>query len=340
MDTTPAPDRLAGRPVRWGFLGAGDIARVMADTVAATPGHELVAVAARDGARAEAFAEEFGADRSHAGYDALLADEAVDAVYLNTTHTVHHPQLLAAVAAGKPVLCEKPLTLNADQAHEALAAARRHGVLVMEAMWMRCQPLVRRAAELVASGRIGRVVSVQARLGTRFAYDPAHRLFDPANGGGALLDLGVYPASFAWLFLGEPDTVQVTGCLAPTGVDATVSLQWGYARGASAQLFCSSQGEALPSATVVGTAGTIDVAPSFQDPTELLLSTDDGEERFSGERHGFRPELEEFERCLRTGVVESELVPHAHTVGVLQVLDATRVELGVKYPQESAIGQL
>ncbi|HET8601575.1 MAG TPA: Gfo/Idh/MocA family oxidoreductase [Segeticoccus sp.] len=328
------------RPIRWGFLGAGGIADTMARTIAQTPGHEVVAVAARDPVRARAFADEHGALRAAGDYAELVEDPDVDAVYLNTTHAVHHEQLLVTIAAGKPVLCEKPLTLNADQAHAALSAARHHGVLAMEGMWMRCQPLIRRATQAAADGTIGEVVSVQARLGVRFPYDPTHRIFDAGNGGGALLDLGVYPAHLAWLFLGEPDTLQVTGCLAPTGVDAAVSLQWGYARGASAQVFCSSLGDAAPSALVVGTAGTITIDASFQDPPAITIATDAGEERVTSGRNGFQPELEEFARCLRAGAVESELVPHTHTVGVLQVLDAARLELGVKYPQESQIGQV
>jgi predicted dehydrogenase len=341
-DATPpgTTDPFAGRPIRWGFIGSGHIAGQMAETIAASDGNVLAAVSARDGERARRFADRHGAQGAHEGYAALVADPQIDAVYVNTTHPFHHEQLLLAIDAGKPVLCEKPLTLNADQAHEVFAAARARGVLAMEAMWMRCQPLVLRALQIVRDGGIGEVVAVHARLGNRFDFDPGNRLFDVANGGGALLDLGVYPATFAWLFLGEPDTVQVTGSLAPTGADASVSMQWGYATGASAQVFCSSTGDASPCALVVGTTGTIAVESSFQDPPAIVVETDAGQERFTSEPNGFGPELAEFERCLRAGLLESPLVPHADTVGILQVLDAARVELGVKYPQESQIGQI
>ncbi len=331
---SPQADPFEGRPIRWGFIGAGGIAHTMADTIAASAKSTLVAVAARDGERARQFADQHGADAAYDSYAALVEDPDVDAVYISTTHPFHQDNALLAIAAGKPALCEKPFTLNAAQADEVFTAARDRGVLSMEAMWMRCQPLIRRAMDLAQDGTIGNVVAVQARMAVRVDYDPTHRLFDLANGGGSLLDLGVYPATFAWLFLGRPDTVQVTGSLAPTGVDDSVAMQWGYVRGASAQILCSSSGAGEPRAMVIGTAGTIIVEPSYQDPPAIVVQTDAGEEGITSEKNGFGPELAEFERCLRAGLLESPLVPHGDTVGILRVLDQARTELGVAYPQE------
>jgi len=214
------------RPVRWGFLGAGGIAGAVAQDLAATPGNVLAAVAARDAGRAADFASRFGPARSYGDYRALVEDPEVDVVYIATIHPMHREQALLAIEAGKPVLIEKPVCLNADDAAAVFGAAEAAGVFAMEAMWMRTNPLIRQAERLIADGAIGEVRSVRAEFGLGRSYDPAHRLYDLTSGGGALLDLGVYPATFAWLFLGKPAALAVTGTLAPTGADATVALQW------------------------------------------------------------------------------------------------------------------
>lgn len=331
-----ATDRFAGRPLRWGMLGAGHIAGVLADAIASTGGNTVHAVAARDGDRARSFAAHHRVSAAYEGYQDLLQDPDVDVVYLSTTHPWHREQALMSIAAGKALLIEKPLTLNADQAREVLSAAREAGAFAMEAMWMRCNPLVRQALDLVAEQAIGEIVHVQARLCARFELDPAHRLFDPENGGGSLLDLGVYPATFAWMFLGAPRTVQITGSLAPTGVDGTVALQLGYAGGATAQVFCSSATQGPGTATVLGTAGWLQLGEPYQNPTELVVQRGEEQERISAEPAGYVPEVLEVERCVRAGLLQSPLVPHEDTVGILQVLDAARRELGVSYPQEVA----
>ena len=221
---------LTTRPVRWGILGAGGIASSLAADISRTDGHVVAAVAARDADRAAEFARRYDAPRSFGSYDELYADDEVDVVYVATTHPFHREQALAAIEAGKPVLVEKPLTLDADGAREVFAAAAQAGVFAMEAMWMRTNPLVRQALDLVAGGELGEVRAVQADFAFALDYDPGHRLLDRDNGGGALLDLGIYPATFAWLFLGAPDRVQVSGDLAPTGVDRTVAMQWSRER--------------------------------------------------------------------------------------------------------------
>src|ERR1035437_8917584 len=195
----------ADRPIRWGFLGTGGIAAAMAADLRAGS-NMLYAVAARDARRAAAFAARWGGSHSHGSYRAVVEDPEVDIVYVATTHPFHREQALMAIAAGKPVLVEKPLTLNAADARQVLSAARDKGVFAMEAVWMRANPLILRAQELVGNGLIGDVVAVHADFCIEVDFDPKHRLYDLANGGGALLDLGIYPMNFAWLFLGRPDT--------------------------------------------------------------------------------------------------------------------------------------
>ena len=323
----------AGRPIRWGFLGAGGIAASMAADL--HHGNNLLyAVAARDADRAAGFAARFGASHSHGDYRAVIEDPDVDIVYVATTHPFHREQALMAISAGKPVLVEKPLALNAAQAREVLTAARDQGVFAMEAVWMRANPLILRAKEMVDSGIIGDVVAVHADFSIGLDFDPGHRLYDLANGGGALLDLGVYPMHFAWLFLGRPDTQQVLGTLSPTGSDSTVAIQWGYASGATAQLRCAMTARTPGRATIAGTAGSISAEPWFLSPERLVVTVDETESRIEGEQTAYGPQIEEVERCLRGGLLESPLAPHADTIAVLELIDQARADLGVLYPAE------
>jgi predicted dehydrogenase len=323
----------AGRPIRWGFLGAGGIAASMAADLH-HGNNTLYAVAARDGDRAAAFAARFGASHSHGSYRAVIEDPDVDIVYVATTHPFHREQALMAIDAGKPVLIEKPLALNAAQAREVLTAARDKGVFAMEAVWMRANPLILKAQEIVAGGVIGDVVAVHADFSIGLDFDPGHRLYDLANGGGALLDLGVYPMHFAWLFAGRPDTQQVLGTLSPTGSDATVAVQWGYASGATAQLRCATTAQTPGRATIAGTAGSISVEPWFLNPERLVVSTSEGESPVEGQGTAYGPQIQEVERCLRAGLLESPLAPHADTTAILELIDQARADLGVRYPSE------
>jgi len=323
----------ADRPIRWGFLGAGSIAASMAADLH-HGNNTLYAVAARDGDRAAAFAARFGASHSHGSYRAVIEDPDVDILYVATTHPFHREQALMAIDAGKPVLVEKPLALNATHAREVLTAARNKGVFAMEAVWMRANPLIIKAQEMVAGGLIGDVVAVHADFSIGLDFDPGHRLYDLSNGGGALLDLGVYPMHFAWLFAGRPDTQQVLGTLSPTGSDTTVAVQWGYASGATAQLRCATTAQTPGRATIAGTAGSISVEPWFLNPERLVISTSKGESRVTGEGTAYGPQIQEVERCLRAGLLQSPLAPHADTIAILELIDQARADLGVRYPAE------
>ena len=322
------------REIRWGILGAGGIAGTVAMDIAATPGNVVHAVAARDAARAEAFADAYGVRNWYGAYPELLADADVDVVYVATTHGQHHEHALLALRAGKPVLVEKSFTLTAWQAREVVAEARARQLFCMEAMWTRLNPLIRQAVDIAHSGRIGEIVGFRGDLSRRFPYEPSHRMFDLAAGGGALLDLGVYPAHVAWLFLGRPDTVQAVGSLSPTGSDLTAALQWGYADGRVAQLYCSAAGDSPFAALVTGTAGWLSIEPRIHRPRRIVVHDAAGDELIEGAEQvggGYGIEVLEVARCLRAGDVESPLVPLDDTVAVLEVLDEARRQLGVRY---------
>lgn len=323
-------------PIRWGILGAGHIAATVSADIASSAGSVLAAVGARDGARAALFAECHSVARSYGSYRELVADPELDVIYVATTHAQHHEHALLALHAGKPVLVEKAFTLNARQAREVVATARARQLFCMEAMWMRFNPLVIEAQRLVSSGRIGELVNVRADYSKRFTYDPEHRLFDLRVGGGALMDLGVYPLTFAWLLLGRPDTVQAAGVLSATGSDATAAVQWSYASGRVAQIHTSAVRESPLGALVLGTQGWLRLETPLHQPASMTIHTSGGEEVISGELpgNGYGLEVAEVERCLRAAELESPAVPLDDTVAILETIDEARRQIGVRYPAD------
>jgi predicted dehydrogenase len=325
--------------IRWGILGAGGIAATVGADIAATPGNVVHAVGARDGDRAATLAAALGAATSYGSYADLLADPDVDVVYIATTHGQHHEHALQALRAGKPLLVEKAFTLNARQAREVVAEARARRLFCMEAMWTRLHPLIRHAVEIANSGRIGDVVGVRADLSRHFPYEASHRLFDLRAGGGALLDLGVYPVTVAWLFLGPPATVQAVGSLAPTGSDLTSAMQWGYPDGRVAQLYCSAAGDSPLSLIVTGTAGWIIIEPRIHRPKRMTVHDGNGDEVIDADPdigNGYTFQVREVERCLRAGELESPLVPLDETIAILEVIDEARRQLGVRYEADAS----
>ncbi|SED50420.1 Predicted dehydrogenase [Streptomyces sp. TLI_105] len=332
----------ANRTVRWGILATGGIAERFTRDLSTLDGAKVVAVASRTEASAKAFADRFGIPRAYGEWAGLLADEDVDVVYVATPHHAHRTAAGLALEAGKAVLCEKALTLNAREAEELVTLSRDRGLFLMEAMWMYCNPLVRRIAELVLDGAIGEVRTVQADFGIAGPFDAGHRLRDPAVGGGALLDLGVYPVSFAQLLLGEPSTVQAHARISPEGVDLNTGMLLGWDSGASALLSCSLEADTPLTASVTGTEGRIDVPRGFFFPERFTLLRNGAEpEEYVNEDdpHSLRHEAAEVMRCLRAGRTESPLVPLDGSLAVMRTLDAVRDRVGVRYPQEVLVRQ-
>ncbi len=325
------------RQVRWGILGAGGIDATVGADVAASPGSCVAAVASRDLGRARALAAELGAPAAYGSYDELVADPQIDVVYVATTHAQHRDGALLALRAGKPVLVEKPIALNARQGREIAAAAARRGLLCVEGMWTRLNPAVKRIEQIIASGEIGDVRAVRIDLSHVFDYHPRHRLFDPAVGGGALLDLGVYPAALAWLLLGRPDGVEASGTKAPTGVDASDSMLWTYDDGRFAQLTCSAVSDAGSTATILGTRGWIEAAGMIFRTEQVTVCTPAGsrtEHHRLPAGNGYGLEVREVERCLADGTTDSGEMPLGASLGVLEVLDEARRQVGVRYAGE------
>lgn len=325
--------------VRWGVLATGGIAASFTAELQAMPDAEVVAVASRTEASAKAFADRFGIAGAYGDWASLAADEDVDVVYVATPHSAHRAAAGLCLEAGKAVLCEKAFTLNAREAEELVSLAREREIFLMEAMWMYCNPLVRRLAALVGDGAIGEVRTVQADFGLAGPFAPEHRLRDPALGGGALLDLGVYPVSFAQLLLGEPDRVQADALLSPEGVDLNTGMLLGWSQsGATALLSCSVTAGTPVTASVTGTAGRIDLPQGFFFPDRFVLHREGGHEpeefTAEGRRDSLQHEAAEVMRCLRAGETESPLVPLDGSLAVMRTLDAVRDRIGVRFPGE------
>ncbi|MGW4381813.1 Gfo/Idh/MocA family protein [Kitasatospora sp. NPDC004531] len=329
---------ITDRPIRWGVLATGGIANSFVEDLAAVPGAQAFAVASRREESARAFAARHGIPRAYGSWQELASDPEVDVVYVATPHAAHHSATKLLLEAGKAVLCEKPFTLNAQQSAELVALARKREVFLMEAMWTYLDPNVRRITELVADGAIGEVRCVQAEFGFAATTDPAHRLWDPAAGGGALLDLGVYPVAFAQLLLGEPETVQAQARLTASGVDAHTAVLLGHRGGATALLSCSLDAQCGQRASVQGRSGRIEIERDFFHPASFTLHRDGrSPETFAAPPaagHGYGLEAAEVVRCLRAGATESPLVPLDGTLAVMRTLDAVRERIGVRYPGE------
>ena len=326
--------------VAWGIVGPGRIAAKVVRDFGHVPGARAVGVASRSAERAEAFAAEHGLERAYGSYASIIADPDIDVLYVATPHPQHHAVALAAIEAGKSLLVEKTFTATVAGAQEIAAAAQRRRVFVMEAMWTRFQPAIVAARDLVDDGAIGEVRQVQADLGVDRPYDESDRLFDPAQGGGALLDLGVYVVSFAQYWLGAPDRVEVVGSLAPTGVDWEVGLLLGYDDGRAASLLGSLRHHTPGAARIHGTKGWIDVPPRFHHPKRIVLSRPGREPEEivrppSGDGHAH--ELIEVTECLRAGRTQSAVMPLADTVAVQRTLNSAAEALGVHHREDEMV---
>jgi predicted dehydrogenase len=338
----PATDRGAGdtvaimtqKNVRWGILGTGGIASTFAADLPLVPGAELAAVGSRTSAAAAAFAERHGFARAHGSWAELAADPEVDVIYVATPHAFHFDAAMACLAGGKAVLCEKPMTLDLASSTRLVQEARDRGLFLMEAMWMRCNPAVRRIVELIAEGAIGEVTNLHADFGLQGPFEATHRLLDPALGGGALLDLGVYPLNLAHLILGSPTAVHSWARLTPEGVDDNTGMLLGYASGAVAALSCSLVGETRNAASITGTLGRIDLPQGFFVPRSFVLRRVGAaaeEISYPFEGSGYFYEAAEVQRCLGEGLPESPLMPHATTLELMRQMDEIRAQIGVVY---------
>lgn len=323
--------------IRWGFLGAGGIARRFGVGMQAVADAELFAVGSRTEEKRQLLAAQFDIPRQYATYEELVADPEVDVIYVATPHNFHHPHSLMALEAGKPVLCEKPFAINVREAAEIAAVAKQRDLFLMEAMWTRYIPIIREVKRLVQAGAIGDLTMLIADFGGRSAEPPRGRLASPDLGGGALLDLGVYPVSFAsYLFATAPTRIATLGHVA-AGVDVRNGILLGYPEGQIAIGYSSIRDRTPQEAILTGSQGEIRIPHPWWLADRCRLTVDGQEPRtITAEliANGFAHEIREVNRCLRAGLKESPDMPVAETLAIMGTLDALRAQWGLRYPME------
>jgi predicted dehydrogenase len=321
--------------LRWGFLSAGGIATAVADDFRIA-GITIQAVGARDLAKANEFADKFGIPNRHQGYEALVNDPEVDAVYVSTPHPWHHKHALLALNAGKHVLLEKPFTINAREAQEIKDLAAAKNLFVLEAMWSRFLPSMDAIFKVINSGILGEIKLVIADHSQYLPDVP--RLWDPNLGGGALLDLGIYPVSFAVRVLGFPKTVSAKATLTGQRVDETTSIIFEYESGAQATLTTCMSAAGPVTATVIGAFGRIEIDNSFYGQTSFRVYNQGGEviqsydEKIAGV--GRQYQGLHLEKCVAEGLMESPISSVSESVEIMRLMDGIREQIGVKYPTE------
>lgn len=299
--------------VRWGILGAGKIARKFASDIVFASNATPYAVGARDGDKANAFAAEFGIPNAHGSYKDLISDPDVDAIYIATPHSFHFEQSLAAMRAGKAVLCEKPLTPSPDQSLALIKAAEENNIYLMEALWTAFLPSVQKARAWLDEGRIGEIVQVRADFGFLAPFDPHSRLWNPSLAGGAMLDIGIYPVAFNRLMLGRgPDDIISVIRKASTGVDDEVFSIF-KTGDVTSVLSCSFKCNLANTGSVIGTKGRIDLPRFWRSTSAFLYENDTLTEEFVDDRRGdgFEFEIEAASQDILDGRLQSETVPHS-----------------------------
>jgi dihydrodiol dehydrogenase / D-xylose 1-dehydrogenase (NADP) len=325
--------------IRWGILSTGWIAGKLAQAMTDQPDAEILAVGSRTQASADAFGDRWDIPRRYGSYEALANDPDVDVIFIGTPHTFHYENMLLCLNAGKHVLCEKPLTINAAQAEECISLARQKGLFLMEAMWMRFLPAIRALNERLGEGDLGDIRLVQANFSIPVAFDPKHRLYDPYLGGGALLDLGIYPISFTHMLLGTPDRMLSHAHLGETGVDELATIIFAYDGGQSAVLTTSQRLVQPVEALVVGTAGYARVHhPFFRGQRFSVKIGPEGEEQVFEhpyESNGYIHEVRAVGDYLRAGKLESDLIPLDESLAIMRLMDELRMAWGVYYPGEA-----
>lgn len=322
---------------RWGILGTGRIAGDFATGLAAEEVAEVVAVGSRSQATADSFADRFGIPNRHPTYDALAADPEVDIIYIATPHPLHKENTIACLEAGKAVLCEKPFAINAAEAQKMIDCARANGVFLMEAMWTRFLPHIREMARRIQEGQIGDIRLIQADFCYRAAIDPEKRTFNPELGGGALLDIGVYPISLTHHLLGSPARIASMAHLGETGVDELAGILFQYEDGALAVMSTAVRANSPDSLLISGTEGEIRAANRWWAPSGFTITRDGREpETVQPEiiGNGWNYQAVECGRHLREGRTEHELMPLDESLAIMRLMDGLRKEWGLRYPME------
>jgi predicted dehydrogenase len=322
---------------KWGILGTGGIARAFARDLSFLNNHIVAAVGSRTKEGAEEFSMEFPGCTAHGSYEELVTDPNIDAIYVATPHPMHVTHTVLSLNAGKPVLCEKPFSINAAESRQMIEASIENNVALLEAMWMRFLPHIFIVRKILASGILGEIISVTADHGQRLADQGIPRLIEPSLAGGALLDLGIYLVSFAHMVLGVPERIQADAVMTEKGVDASTSMLFTYKSGAQAILTTNMIAQTPCRAVISGLNGWLEIDRTFYNPAGMRVHLYDGtttEYPSDYQGHGLREQAIEFEKIVRSGRYESEHLTHKHTLEIMELMDEIRNKIGLKYPQD------
>lgn len=325
------------RKIRWGILGAGNIAHKLATGFEAVEDGKLIAVGSRSIEKANEFADKFDIPKRYGSYEELVFDPEVDVIYVATPHTFHKEHTLMSLNAGKGVLCEKPIAVNAKEVKEMVECAQRNDAFLMEAMWTRFLPVYYKVEEWLEQGLIGDVRILTADFGFRSDFNPEGRLFDPNLAGGALLDVGVYLVSLASLMMrGKPSNIASMANLGMTGVDEQSAMILGYDEGKMAILYTAIRTNTKHEARIIGSKGSI-YLPSFWNTTTAILEIPGQENQILDIPHdanGYCYQVREVNRCIREGKIQSSRMPWEESIDIMETLDSIRAQWGLKYPME------
>jgi dihydrodiol dehydrogenase / D-xylose 1-dehydrogenase (NADP) len=322
---------------KWAILGPGTITHKFSSDLKLLDTAELYAVGSRSIEKAQAYASKYNIPKAYGSYDELLRDPDVEIIYIATPHPIHKDWVIKSLEAGKAVLCEKPITVNAYEAEEIFNAARKNNVFFMEAMWTRFLPVMVKVREWVKDGAIGEVRMLKADFGFRADLDREGRLFNPSLAGGALLDAGIYPISFAYMVFGKaPVEIISTVHLGETGVDEQGASIFKYDKGELAVIESAVRTITPQEAYILGTKGSIKI-PQFWCARSAILNTNDGKSLVyedSRQSIGYGFEAEEVMSCLSKGEKESSVMPHMESLEIMKTMDTIRSQYGLKYPFE------
>lgn len=321
--------------INWGIIGLGKIARKFATDIKVVANARLHAVASRSLEKATSFAAEFDAPHAFGTYEDLLNCPDLDAIYIATPHVFHHENTMMCLKAGFPVLCEKPFAMNLQQVQEMVNVAKENNVFLMEAMWTSCLPTLLKTKALIADGTLGEVFSIRADFGFNAPKNFDNRIYNKALGGGALLDIGIYPIFLALYLFGYPDKILATAKIGQTGVDEEIGIIFKYENGKMAHLHSTILAETTTEAFIYGTKGTIHLHKRWFAPTHMTLHTTGSELSesitFDYKSGGFEYEIKEATQCLLDGKHQSDLMPLKESLALIQLLDAIRYEIGLHY---------
>ena len=319
---------------RWGILGAGRIAEKFCTALDFTENAEVYAVASRDGEKAKAYATKYKASKFYDDYLGLMEDPQVDVIYIATPHPFHYEQTLACIQHGKAVVCEKPMSLSYGQTAEMIEAATKNNVFLMEGMWTSCMPFIEKIKSLMGDNGIGKPQYISADFGFTATLDLESRLYNKKLGGGAMMDIGIYPLFLATLVFGEPTLVKAISKLAITGVDEYTHVMLQYANCETAHLFAAINMSTPIEAEIIGTKGRIKINNPWFKATDMDIYLQDGTTEHFTTPHlsnGFEHEIMEVMRCLDQGLLQSEKMPHQLSLSMSKIVEQVLKQSGINY---------